>query len=57
MTVPLAPRTARALDLVVGERGEGPILVGRDGKVIARFEPTVKPDSADVTAAIENALK
>jgi glutathione peroxidase len=32
-------------------------LVGRDGKVIARFEPKVTPDSADVTAAIEKALK
>jgi len=32
-------------------------LVGRDGKVIARFEPKVTPDSPEVTAAIENALK
>ena len=29
VTIPLAPRTARAVDLVVGERSEGPILVGR----------------------------
>ena len=28
VTVPLAPRTARALDLAVGERCEGPILLG-----------------------------
>ena len=32
-------------------------LVDRNGKVIARFEPSVKPDSPEVTAAIENALK
>jgi hypothetical protein len=36
VTVPLAPRTARALDLVVGERSEGPILVGRDGRRLDR---------------------
>ena len=32
-------------------------LVDRDGKVIARFESAVKPDSPEVTAAIEKALK
>ncbi len=32
-------------------------LVDRDGKVIARFEPAVKPDSPEVAAAIEKALK
>jgi glutathione peroxidase len=32
-------------------------LVDRNGKVIARFESAVKPDSPEVTAAIENALK
>lgn len=31
-------------------------LVGKDGKVIARFEPGVQPDSAEVKAAIEKAL-
>jgi glutathione peroxidase len=31
-------------------------LVGRDGKVCARFAPTVKPDAAEVVAAIEAAL-
>ena len=31
-------------------------LVGKDGKVIARFEPAVTPESADVTSAIEKAL-
>ena len=32
-------------------------LVGRDGKVVARFEPAVKPDAPEVVGAIEKALK
>jgi glutathione peroxidase len=32
-------------------------LVDRNGKVIARFESAVKPESPEVTAAIEAALK
>lgn len=31
-------------------------LVGRDGKIVARFEPTVKPDAPNVVSAIETAL-
>lgn len=31
-------------------------LVGRDGKVIARFEPRVKPDAPEVIKRIEEAL-
>jgi integrase len=31
VTIPLAPRTARAIDLAVGERAEGPIFCGVDG--------------------------
>jgi glutathione peroxidase len=31
-------------------------LIGPDGRVLARFEPAVTPDSAEVTAAIEKAL-
>ena len=31
-------------------------LVGRDGKVLARFEPKTKPDAPEVVAAIEAAL-
>ena len=30
VTVPLAPRTARAIDLAIGERTEGPVFVARD---------------------------
>ena len=32
-------------------------LVDRNGKTIARFEPAITPESADVTGAIEKALK
>ena len=32
-------------------------LVDRSGKVVARFEPAVKPDSPEVVAAVENLLK
>lgn len=31
-------------------------LVGRDGKILARFESKVKPDSAELTKAVEAAL-
>ncbi|MDB6026768.1 MAG: Hydroperoxy fatty acid reductase 1 [Verrucomicrobiales bacterium] len=34
----------------------GKFLIGRDGKIIARFEPKQKPDSEEVTKAIESAL-
>ncbi|MEM1447978.1 MAG: glutathione peroxidase [Planctomycetota bacterium] len=34
----------------------GKFLVGRDGTVLARFEPPTDPQSADVVAAIEAAL-
>lgn len=32
-------------------------LVGKDGKVLARFEPGVKPDAPELIQAIEAALK
>lgn len=35
----------------------GKFLVGKNGEVLARFEPGVKPDSPEVVAAIEAALK
>jgi glutathione peroxidase len=31
-------------------------LVGKDGTILARFEPQIDPMSAEVTAAIEKAL-
>ena len=36
VTVPLAPRTARAIDLAVGEHCDGPNFVGTDGRRIDR---------------------
>jgi len=34
----------------------GKFLIGRDGKIIKRFEPKTTPDSPEVTSAIEAAL-
>jgi site-specific recombinase XerD len=36
VTIPLAPRTARAIDLTVGERAEGPIFLRKDGQRMDR---------------------
>jgi integrase len=36
VTIPLAPRTARAIDLAVGERVDGPIFLARDGQRLDR---------------------
>ena len=36
VTVPLAPRTARAIDLAIGERSEGPVLLAADGRRLDR---------------------
>jgi glutathione peroxidase len=34
----------------------GKFLIGRDGKVLKRFEPQVKPDSKEIAEAVETAL-
>jgi glutathione peroxidase len=34
----------------------GKFLVGKDGKVLKRFDPDVEPDAAELTTAIESAL-
>jgi integrase/recombinase XerD len=36
VTIPLAPRTARAIDLATGERTEGPLFLTADGKRLDR---------------------
>ena len=36
VTIPLAPRTARAIDLAIGERCEGPIFLAADGRRLER---------------------
>ncbi len=34
----------------------GKFLVGKNGEILARFEPNVEPDAAELTQAIEKAL-
>jgi len=36
ITIPLAPRTARAIDLAVGERTGGPVFLAADGRRLDR---------------------
>jgi integrase/recombinase XerD len=36
VTIPLAPRTARAIGLAIGEHAEGPIFTGADGRRLDR---------------------
>jgi site-specific recombinase XerD len=36
VTIPLAPRTARAIDLAVGERSDGPLFLAPDGRRLDR---------------------
>jgi integrase len=36
VTIPLAPRTARAIDLATGERCDGPIFLTADGRRLDR---------------------
>ncbi len=36
VTIPLAPRTARAIDLAIGQRTDGPIFVTADGRRLDR---------------------
>jgi integrase len=40
VTIPLAPRTARAIDLAIGEREHGPILIGAAGQRLDRYAAT-----------------
>jgi integrase/recombinase XerD len=36
VTIPLAPRTARAIDLAIGERTDGPVFLATDGRRLDR---------------------
>jgi integrase/recombinase XerD len=36
VTVPLAPRTARAIDLAIGERTDGPVFLAADWRRLDR---------------------
>ena len=53
-TIPLAPRTARAIDLAIGERPEGPIFLAPGGRRLdrhgaARVRQTLKQRALDRT--------
>ena len=37
VTIPLPPRTARAIDLAVGERTGGPVFLAADGRRLDRY--------------------
>lgn len=37
MTIPLAPRTSRVVDLYIGERVSGPIFLGAKGGRMDRY--------------------
>jgi len=34
----------------------GKFLIGRDGRIVARFEPEAEPETNEVTAAVKAAL-
>src|SRR5258705_13619972 len=36
VTIPLAPRTARAIDLAISERTDGPVFLAADGRRLER---------------------
>jgi len=36
VTIPLAPRTARAIDLAIGQRCQGPVFLAADGRRLGR---------------------
>jgi integrase/recombinase XerD len=37
VTIPLAPRTARAIDLAIGERTDGPVFLAADGRRLDQY--------------------
>jgi integrase/recombinase XerD len=48
VTIPLAPRTARAIDLAVGERTGGPVFLAADGPARRRADrPQDRPPRRD----------
>jgi integrase/recombinase XerD len=52
VTIPLAPRTARAIDLALGERCAGPVFLAPDGRRLdrhgaARIVPPGRPPRRD----------
>jgi integrase/recombinase XerD len=52
VTIPLAPRTARTLDLYVGERISGPIFLGVNGERMDRYAADRTVKRAGITKRI-----
>jgi integrase/recombinase XerD len=52
VTVPLAPRTARAVDLTIGERSEGPVFLAADGRRLDRHGAGRMARRAGITKSV-----
>jgi integrase len=57
VTIPLAPRTARAIGLAIGERTEGPIFVAADRRRLDRHGAARTVRRAEIVANWERARK
>ena len=70
-TIPLAPRNARAIDLAIGDRTDGPLFLARDGRRLDRhgagrivrttarragIAKAVTPRHAFITAALDKGV-
>ena len=70
-TIPLAPRTARAIDLAIGDHTDGPLFLARDGRRLNRhgagrivrttarragIAKAVTPRHAFITAALDKGV-
>jgi hypothetical protein len=51
VTIPLAPRTARAIDLAVGERCEGPVFLTPTDGAWTATPPTSSPPTSPALPA------
>src|SRR5271169_598308 len=56
VTIPLAPRTARAIDLATGERTDGPVFLAGDGRRLDRHGAGRIVRTAARRAGIVNAV-
>jgi integrase/recombinase XerD len=56
VTIPLAPRTARAIDLTIGERTDGPVFLAADGRRLDRHGAGRIVRKTARRAAIANAV-
>jgi len=52
VTIPMAPRTARAVDLAIGERDSGPIIITSDGRRLDRHGASRIARRAEITKPI-----